>query len=440
MEEIIVESITLKELFEKNQALVIPEYQRPYVWTVKEINKLLNQLKNHQDRMGEKPLFYLGSIVLHRKNNHLEIIDGQQRLTTLQILTLIQSSIDFGIRYSHPLSKKNIKSNFLYYANHAFQEIDLTKINLTIVIVENEDLAYSFFENLNTGGKRLSGTDILKAFHLRSITRLDERNKYAYNWEEKQKNLEEVNKLLIRARRIDYLKPKEIPDKFASSENWKNVLTEDFAENIGHEKNDIGYALVEIEENTHRIISEKYSIRQPLNEGKNYINYLMSFAKSYHFLFETKEREGFYALFNNQMIDQVDGTIDIRRYYQLCLLCFVDMFGKTNVLEFSLWLFRHIYSIRLKEQSRIYEATVLNHLEQTKIIERIFHAYNYDEIITYLKEYSVASIHQKQSSVKTRFFKKCTLFFQLEGPTEEDFDQKLKARIIEIVNQHKDEI
>ena len=35
-----VESISLKSLFEKK--LVIPEYQRPYVWTSIEINKLLN--------------------------------------------------------------------------------------------------------------------------------------------------------------------------------------------------------------------------------------------------------------------------------------------------------------------------------------------------------------------------------------------------------------
>jgi uncharacterized protein with ParB-like and HNH nuclease domain len=440
MEEIIVESITLKELFDKNQKLVIPEYQRPYVWTSKEINKLLSQMNHHKVREGEKPLFYLGSIVLHKKNNILEIIDGQQRLTSLQILNFIQKSFDFGIEYSHPISKKNIAINYQYYVSNTFQEIDLSQINITVVIVKNEDLAYSFFENLNTGGKRLSGTDILKAFHLRSITRLDERNKFASNWEERQKNLEEVNKLLVKARRIDYLKPREIPDKFASSDNWKNILTEDFAENIGRKKNDIGYALVEIEENTHRIISEKYSIRQPLNEGKNYINYLLSFSNAYDFLFETKDREDFYATFNNKMIDQIDGTVDLRRYYQLCLLCFIDMFGKSNVLEFSLWLFRHIYSLRLKEQSRIYEASVKNHLEHTKILERIFHAYNYQEILSYLKEFTITDISLNQSPVKTRFFNKCSVFFGLINPDELNFDEKLKTKIEEIVNQNKDEI
>ena len=440
MEEIIVESLTLKELFDKEKPLVIPEYQRPYVWTPKEIKKLLAQFKQHRERTDEKPLFYLGSIVLHKKDESLEVIDGQQRLTTLQILSYIKSKSDFGIEYNHPISLKNIKLNHDYFSDKNFEIINIEDINVTIVVVKNEDLAYSFFETLNTGGKRLSGTDILKAHHLRSITKISERNNYAYNWEERQKNLESVNKLLAKARRIDYLKPKSIPDKFANTENWKNVLTEDFIENVGKEKLDIGYALVEIEENTHRIISNKYSIRQPLNEGKNYINYLISFSNEYNAIFETKSREDFYSKFNNKMIDQIDGTVDLRSFYQLCLLCFVDMFGKNNLLEFSLWLFRHIFSLRLNEQSRIYEPTVKNHIDNTKIIERIFHAYNYQEIINYLKEYKITEIKINGSQVKQRFFNKCRDFFSLDNPSEVDFDEKLKVKFEEIVKRHKDEI
>mgnify|MGYP005841188797 CR=1 FL=1 len=441
MEQIIVESLTLKELFDKQQSIVIPEYQRPYVWTPKEIYKLLGQFKQHQERTDDKPIFYLGSIVLYKnKQNDLEIIDGQQRLTTLQILSVIKSYSDFGIKYSHPISFKNIKLNHSYFFKNNFEMIDFEYINITIVIVENEDLAYSFFETLNTGGKRLSGTDILKAHHLRCITKIAERNNYAYNWEERQRNLEAVNKLLAKARRIDYLKPKNIPDKFASIENWKNVIIEDFKENVGKEKLDIGYSLVEIKENTHRIISNKYSIRQPLNEGKNYINYLMSFSNAYNAIFDTKNREDFYSKFNNKMIEQIDGTVDLRSFYQLSLLCFVDMFGTNNILEFSLWLFRHIFSLRLNEQSRIYEPTVRNYVDNTKIIERIFHAYNDQEIITYLKEYKTNEIKINGSQVKQRFFNKCSDFFSLDNPSESNFDEKLKVKIEEIVRNHKDEI
>lgn len=440
MEEITVESLTLHELFQKEQSLAIPEYQRPYVWTPKEINKLLSQIKQHEERADEKPLFYLGSIVLHKKDGLLQIIDGQQRLTTLHILSLIKSKSDFGIKYSHPISLKNIKSNHGYFSKKDFDLISFDNINITIIIVEDEDLAYNFFETLNTGGKRLSGTDILKAHHLRSITKITERNKYAINWEDRQHNLEAVNKLLSKARRIDYIKPKYLPDKFESAENWKNYLIEDFAENVGKENLDIGYSLVEIEENTHRIISDKYSIRQPLNQGKNYINYLMSFSNAYISIFETKERVDFYSKFNNYMIDRIDGTVDLRSFYQLALLSFVDTFGTVKLLEFSLWLFRHIFSLRLIEQSRILEPTVKNYIDRTKIIERIFHAFNYSEIMTYLKEYETPEIKINDSKTKQRFFDKCCEFFKIDNADEVDFDEKLKVRIEEIVKEYRDEI
>jgi hypothetical protein len=140
------------------------------------------------------------------------------------------------------------------------------------------------------------------------------------------------------------------------------------------------------------------------------------------------------------MIDKIEGTVDLRSFYQLCLLCFVDMFGRNNLLEFSLWLFRHIFSLRLNEQSRIYEATVRKHIDNTKIIERIFHAYNYQEIISYLKEYKTNEIKINGSQVKQRFFNKCRDFFSLDNPSEVNFDEKLKVKFEEIVKRHKDEI
>jgi hypothetical protein len=166
----------------------------------------------------------------------------------------------------------------------------------------------------------------------------------------------------------------------------------------------------------------------------------MSFANSYNSIFETKNREDFYSKFNNRMIDQIDGTVDLRSFYQLCLICFVDTFGTDNLLEFSLWLFRHIFSLRLNEKSRIYEPTVKNYVNETKIIERIFHAYNYQEIISYLKDFKTTEVNIYGSHVKQRFFEKCIEFFGLDNPSELDFDEKLKEKIEEIVRNHADEI
>ena len=183
-----VGSITLDTLFSKYK-LIIPEYQRPYVWTEREINKLLFQFSEHIERKDDKPHFYLGSIVLHKDGNDYNIIDGQQRITTLQILDLIKNNRSDPITYNNPTSLKHIKENYQYFKlkEQELKLIDFSLINVTLVITNNEDMAYNFFETLNTGGKRLRGTDILKAHHLRCIKENDERNSYALKWGKKNK-------------------------------------------------------------------------------------------------------------------------------------------------------------------------------------------------------------------------------------------------------------
>lgn len=436
-----VESISLKSLFEKK--LTIPEYQRPYVWSSTEIDKLLNQLTEHVNRnvtSGDKPNFYLGSIVLHKEGDYYNIIDGQQRITTLQVLGLLKDVAFNETEYSHPISLKNIKVNYDFYKTQDFQLIDYDLINVTLVTTLSEDMAYNFFETLNTGGKRLGGTDILKAHHLRCIDQVEERNSFAFKWEKRQKNLEEVNRMLSKIRRLDYLKKHHfIPDKFTNDSKWKNVLTEDFADKTYKNNRDIGYSFVEIEENTHTITADKYAIRQPLNQGINYINYLLNFTNDYNFLFDTdNNKKDTYAKFNKYIINVIDGTVDLRHYYQIALLCFVDRFGRKKVTEFALYLFRYIYSLRLKDQSRIYEATVVNFINDTKILERILNAFTYEEVLTYFKNYKVDINTNDLKGVKLRYFNRVSDFFKVYADTIitlENFDADLKIAIVNYLNK-----
>lgn len=434
--EVKVDSILLSDLFKLD--LTIPEYQRPYVWTKKEIKKLLNQIDEHQKRKiekGVKPNFYLGSIVLHFDGVNYNIIDGQQRLTSLQLLDFIKNKHNHTIKYSHSLTLKNIKQNYNDFVNEEFDLINFDAVNVTVVETQSEDMAYNFFETLNTGGKRLGGTDILKAHHLRSISDNDERNSYALKWEKRQKNLENVNRMLSKIRRMDYLKRHTfIPDKFTDDNKWKNVLTEDFAEKVNKDNRDIGYSFVEIEENTHKITADKYAIRQPLNEGVNYINYLLNFTNDYNYLFTFEEgKKDKYSIFNKEIINYIDGTVDLRYYYQLTLLSFVDRFGRKNILEFSMYLFRFIYSLRLNDKSRIYEATVRNFVDETKILERILNAFTYQEIITFLKNFEVQISTESINGVKLRFYNRVNIFFggQLSNET---YDKDLKSAIENYLN------
>src|SRR5690554_15884 len=79
-----VASCTLQELFSGNLAvtgggtirgtLTIPEYQRPYVWKEKQLNRLLRDLLDYKhDTKEDKPLYYLGSIIIHQDGDQLKI-------------------------------------------------------------------------------------------------------------------------------------------------------------------------------------------------------------------------------------------------------------------------------------------------------------------------------------------------------------------------------
>jgi uncharacterized protein with ParB-like and HNH nuclease domain len=77
----------LSKIFSSDFDYVIPSYQRPYAWTVDEASELFDDLYDFYQR-EEEETYFLGSIVLIKEEdkNYAEVIDGQQRLTTLTIL------------------------------------------------------------------------------------------------------------------------------------------------------------------------------------------------------------------------------------------------------------------------------------------------------------------------------------------------------------------
>ena len=143
--------------------LSIPEYQRPYVWGEKQIAKLIDDLKEHQQQFNDSP-YYLGSVILHAHNGKLNIIDGQQRLTTLALLGYLNDELnDVALSYHSSLSIQQIKRNLehLEKVRHEWAKvIDFSNIIISLVVTESEDDAYKFFETQNTGGVRLTGPDM----------------------------------------------------------------------------------------------------------------------------------------------------------------------------------------------------------------------------------------------------------------------------------------
>jgi len=77
----------LAKIFSSEFEYIIPSYQRPYAWTTDQASELFDDL--YDFFITEKDDgYFLGSIVLIKQENHphSEVIDGQQRLTTLTIL------------------------------------------------------------------------------------------------------------------------------------------------------------------------------------------------------------------------------------------------------------------------------------------------------------------------------------------------------------------
>lgn len=66
---------------------IVPDYQREYVWTDKEVHQLLDDI-NDQIDSGSNREYFVGMVLVSpvAEKNHFEVIDGQQRLTTFFLL------------------------------------------------------------------------------------------------------------------------------------------------------------------------------------------------------------------------------------------------------------------------------------------------------------------------------------------------------------------
>lgn len=86
----IIKELTIAQLFNSDR-YIIPRYQRNYAWEEKEITQLIQDILDFAlDKEKRKANYYIGTLVVyersHNGNTYYETIDGQQRLTTLNLL------------------------------------------------------------------------------------------------------------------------------------------------------------------------------------------------------------------------------------------------------------------------------------------------------------------------------------------------------------------
>lgn len=209
--------LTVESLFAAGQ-YIIPIYQRNYAWGKTEIEQLLQDLMDAA-KQGNSKDYYLGSLVVHqRQNGQFEVIDGQQRHTTLSILIAVLKNINkhnpisqqTNLTFEHrSLSSKtlqhlfekgvtgneagledamvyayNVAKNFLSDTNNLKVDLGafegyLAKhaILLRVIVPTDTDLNH-YFEIMNSRGEQLEKHEVLKA---RLMAELAPKEQTAFN-------------------------------------------------------------------------------------------------------------------------------------------------------------------------------------------------------------------------------------------------------------------
>ena len=103
---------SLYKVFSNDFIFTIPLYQRPYAWTTEQAEELLDDLitslGDDNESIDEVNPYFLGTIVLIKGDKpDAQVVDGQQRLTTLTILISV-------IRSLVPEEQKHRLTKYLY--------------------------------------------------------------------------------------------------------------------------------------------------------------------------------------------------------------------------------------------------------------------------------------------------------------------------------------
>lgn len=188
--------------------LRIPEYQRPYKWTAKNVNQLLDDIMYAQN--NNKEVYRVGTLILHKTSNEkgeevYDIVDGQQRTITFSLLLSAfgEENIPFLSQElgANPYSKFNVTNNFrtlsrridtlksdIKHTDKADEIFEYIKNNCELIVVITDDVseAFQFFDSQNARGKKLYPHDLLKAYHLREMNDVDsaETEKIVKIWED----------------------------------------------------------------------------------------------------------------------------------------------------------------------------------------------------------------------------------------------------------------
>lgn len=455
METVKVSTTNYSAFISDYKQIEIPEFQRPYRWNQKKIDDLLSDLETFfRDGNSEGLDYYMGSLLLCRKSEgeNYQIIDGQQRLTTLNLIYyVLNKKLEEGqnLEYSNHLSFYHLKENKAYLQSklELLKQLDKhnfwDKLVFTVVITQSEDQAFAFFDSQNNRGVSLATEDYLKAYHLREVPSEELQSKLATEWEKAAikaqcaENVEQglsylFHEILYRSREWKGQKTIQPANKEKLLENFKKktLKTDGQGYPLYYGRNNMRYASVEILEGENRMVEVStksqvrvfFSLRQPIYKGVNFFEFTQRYHDVLHKLFQDDESltseslmraRAFYdAIYKKKM------SAYLRGYMQLCLVMYYDNFG-VELIDKAIQYFDYfIGSIRI-QKFYVRQESVKNSLihSSNNLLDVIAHAYLPSEVFDFIKsEESISKIYSEEKldnpkSVRGEYKKQLLIYY-----------------------------
>ena len=208
-----LKEISISELYNSSNKVIyeVPIYQRNYAWEKDEIATLIQDTYDAYGK-GKDNIYFIGTLVTYNKGDNIyEVIDGQQRLTTINLI-LRALDITIGNKLTYKARKKsndtivNIPNfdidekdmgivNGYKYAKTAIEEIipDEETLNFKKFFQGNVHIIHyqvpkdidlnHYFEIMNSRGEQLEKHEIIKARLMSVLENHEDKSKFNAIWE-----------------------------------------------------------------------------------------------------------------------------------------------------------------------------------------------------------------------------------------------------------------
>ena len=208
-----LQEVSIEELFVSGEKSTyeIPIYQRNYAWEKDEISALVQDIYDAYKENGNKP-YYIGTLVsYHKGDNVFEIIDGQQRLTTLRLLLNVlditpnnkltyrarkksddtlksipkfdKEEKDYGIVNGYKYAKSAIEDLVSAEDMYGFRTFFRNNVHIIHYQVPKDIDLNHYFEIMNSRGEQLEKHEIVKANLMETLENNEDRETFNRIWE-----------------------------------------------------------------------------------------------------------------------------------------------------------------------------------------------------------------------------------------------------------------